>query len=57
MRENVKTRDEFSLICIAFPVSFGVLLISYILNTCADAQKKASTMHMLELFGRSIEII
>ena len=33
MREKSNDRDELSFIGFAFPVSFGVLLISFILNS------------------------
>ena len=57
MREKSNDRDELSFIGFAFPVSFGVLLISFILNSCAEAQMDAKVMHMLELFGHTVNVI
>ena len=52
----MKKRDEFSFIGFAFPISFGVLLISYLFNYFA-IQMNSNTQNSFIMFDRIVNVI
>ena len=52
----MKKRDEFSFIGFAFPISFGVLLISYLFNYFA-IQMNSKPQNSFVMFDRIVNVI
>ena len=55
MLEKQKNKDEFMFIGIAFPISFGVLLISYLFNYFA-IQMNSNPQNSFVMFDRIVNV-